>query len=161
MKQRSLLSGGLFIIECARFSFLTGLLAVLRFNAGSFFPWQIYAVPNALFLTIALFLWLDSSKYTVYFMLYISGKILSLFSEISSFIVLSGNMETIVFDKIARGNPVHVLISIIIIDFISLIIAFIFIKKNLQKQKPVINELGQNAEISSANDTKTGTSEDS
>jgi hypothetical protein len=80
MQKYSLLRGGLFVLECARFSFMTGVLTVL--NPDTAFPWMVYAVPNALFLLAAMFMWLNSSKYGVFDPLYISGKAMSLFSII-------------------------------------------------------------------------------
>jgi hypothetical protein len=78
MQKYSLLRGGLFVLECARFSFITGVLTVL--NPDAAFPWMVYAVPNALFLLVAIFMWLNPSKYGVFDPLYISGKAMSLFS---------------------------------------------------------------------------------
>jgi len=130
MRTFSPLSGGLFFIECARFSFLTGILAVFRYNAGPAFPWQIYAVPNALFLLIALFLWLDRSKYTAYSLLYISGKSLCLFSEIISGIAMYKNVKQTDFFETGILNPGRILPIAFFIDLVTLIIILIGCTKN-------------------------------
>jgi hypothetical protein len=49
-------------------------------DGAGIFPWLVYAVPNALFPLIALFLWRQVSRYAVYVPLYISGKCIALAS---------------------------------------------------------------------------------
>lgn len=142
MRIFSPLRGGLLFAECARFSFLTGILVVLRHSTGPVFPWQIYAVPNALFILMALFLWLDFSEYAVFSLLYISGKSLCLFSEISSWIVLSKNQDPANFDKFGFANPVNVLAVIFLIDLLTLIITLIIRIKN-KISEPVLSAPGQ------------------
>ncbi|MCL2879628.1 MAG: hypothetical protein FWF29_05215, partial [Treponema sp.] len=130
MRTLSPLRGGIFIIECARFSFLTGILAVLRHNAGSSFPWQIYAVPNALFVLMALFLWLDTSKYTVYSLLYAAGKALCVFSEIMSGVAFFRNIRSMNFFAAGSPGPHLTLPIVFLVDVITLIIMLIIIIKN-------------------------------
>jgi len=154
MRILSPLRGGLFIIECARFSFLIGSMAILRHNAGTAFPWQLYAVPNALFLLMALFLWLDTSKYGVYSLLYISGKSLSLFSGIASGIAFSQNLGNLNFYERGLANPLLVLALVIIIDLISLVIALILSIKN-KNHIPVLSNTDTAAGVQAA-DNETG-----
>jgi hypothetical protein len=73
------LRGGLFVYECFRLLFLTAVFAALRPGAAGF-PWLVYAAPNALFTLMALFLWLNLSRYGTYLPLFLAGKIISLFS---------------------------------------------------------------------------------
>ena len=156
MRHRSPLGGGLFIIECVRFSFLTGVLSILRYNAGAAFPWHIYAVPNALFLLAALFLWLDAPKYAVYTLLYISGKSLSIFSEIASGIVFLRRINPVNFNAQTMTNPVIVLSFAFAVDIITLIIALLINIKNNKKPKPAISGAGQNNQISEPEKEDTG-----
>ncbi|GHV94471.1 hypothetical protein AGMMS50293_07910 [Spirochaetia bacterium] len=91
------LRAGLFIYECARLLFLVGSFALLQpggmggvaggmdggaggMGGGASFPWLAYTAPNALFPLMALFVWLDMSRYGVYLPLYLAGKCISLFS---------------------------------------------------------------------------------
>ena len=141
MKKFQFLCGGLFAIECARFSFLTGVLALWRFKAGIGFPWHIYAVPNALFLLTALFLWLDLSRYSVYLMLFISGKLLSIFSAVSSLISLSLKSGVTAAFEAKYSNPSLALTAVIIIDLITIILAFFILFKS-KKSKLEISEPG-------------------
>jgi hypothetical protein len=129
MRNFSPLRTGLLIIECARFSFLTGVLAILRHNASAEFPWQIFAVPNALFLIIALFLWLDSDKYSVYLILYISGKLLCLFSELIS---CSGFFRNSFAFNIKIMNPAVILVIAFFCDLVLLVIAILLSSRNKQ-----------------------------
>jgi hypothetical protein len=150
MKNFSPLRGGLFILECARFSFLTGLLAVVRYNAGAAFPWQIYAAPNALFLLMALFLLLDASQYAVYSILYISGKVLCLFSEVMSAAAFFKNL--IPMNSHKTETTIHGIILPIafILDIITLIVILISSIKN-KKPEPVL--LGASQGTALPNDT--------
>jgi len=133
MRKHSLLCGGLFIVECVRLSFLSEGLGILMSSAEGAFPWHIFAVPNALFVLMALFLWLDVTKYGVYLPLYISGKLLSLFCEIAGGIIFFGK---VIFLGPEISNSLRILAVIIFIDLISLVPALIARIKNI-KNKPV------------------------
>jgi hypothetical protein len=78
MEISRLLRGGLLVSECVRLLGLVG--AFVLFRPDSAFPWLLYVVPNALFPLIALFLWLDFSRYAVYLPLYLAGKCVGIFS---------------------------------------------------------------------------------
>ena len=155
MRYFSPLRGSLLIIECARFSFLTGVLAVLRHNAGIAFPWQLYAVPNALFLIMALFLWLDASKYPAYLLLYISGKSLCLFSGISSWIAFSRNMEATAFFNMRISSPAAILAIILAVDLISIVIALIISSKKNIKTAAALSESESNTKIPESDSNET------
>jgi hypothetical protein len=144
MRKIPLLRGGLFIIECARFSFLTGFLAILRHNAGIVFPWQVYAVPNALFVLMALFLMLNASQYAGYSLLYIAGKILCLFSEAMSSIALLKNISAINLLKTGSGASGIILPIVFVVDLITLIVILISTIK-IKKSKPVLLASGTDA----------------
>jgi len=148
------LRGGLFIAECARFSFLTGIMAILRFNANADFPWQIYAVPNALFLLMALFSWLDTSKYGAYVMLYIAGKALCLFSEISSLFIFSRQSSTMNFYEAWITNPGIVLSLVLICDLLTLSLALLISYKKNKNPEAALS--GSQPEVAAAD---TGESE--
>jgi hypothetical protein len=74
------LRAGLFVYESLRLLFLAAVFAVLRPDGAVGFPWLVYAAPNALFTLMALFLWLNISRYGVYLPLFLAGKLISLFS---------------------------------------------------------------------------------
>ena len=113
----------------------------MRYNAGTAFPWHIYAVPNALFLLTALFLWLDFSKYSNFLMLFISGKFLCIFSEISSVIAFFISKSSTVSFESKLSNSAFILTIAFLADLTALVIALvIFIGK--KKQKPAVTESG-------------------
>lgn len=69
------------LYECIRLLVLIWVFNVfLPGDEAGIFPWLVYAVPNALFPLIALFLWRQVSRYGVYVPLYISGKCITLAS---------------------------------------------------------------------------------
>jgi hypothetical protein len=51
-------------------------------GGAGIFPWPVYAVPNALFPLMTLFLWRQFSRYAAYISLYVSGKCIALASVI-------------------------------------------------------------------------------
>jgi len=78
------------------FTFLTPL-------AGSNIPWLVIAAPGAaLFPFLALFIWLDISRYKAYLPLYIAGKCIGIFSLLI-FSIISGQfiMIKVFFDTSA------------------------------------------------------------
>jgi hypothetical protein len=74
------LKPGLFIFYCIRLLILTAAFAVLQPVGPAAFPWLVYTAPNALFPLMALFLWLNSSRYGAYLPLFLAGKCVCLFS---------------------------------------------------------------------------------
>jgi hypothetical protein len=51
-------------------------------GGAEIFPWPVYAVPNALFPLMTLFLWRQFSRCAAYISLYVSGKCIALASLI-------------------------------------------------------------------------------
>ena len=131
MELHTPLRGGLFVFECARFSFLTGILAVLRPGMGAAFPWLVFAVPHALFLLMTLFLWLDFSRYSVYRPLYISGKCLSIFSVMGWFVFSRQPLN-----EWGVSCPAGVLIILFCGDLISAVAA-VFIRQSTVSRRTV------------------------
>jgi hypothetical protein len=73
------LRAALFLYECIRLVVLMGVFVLLRPGDGTgAFPWLVYAVPNALFPLMALFVWRRFSRYGAYVPLYVSGKCIAL-----------------------------------------------------------------------------------
>ena len=78
------LRAGLCIYECVRLLSLLGAFVVLRPDgAAAAFPWLACVASNALFPLMALFLWLNSSRYGAYEPLYTAGKCICFVSVIS------------------------------------------------------------------------------
>jgi len=63
----------LFIYECMRLVFLTGVFMVLQPESETPFPWLALITPGALFFLMALF-WLQDPRYQLFRPLYLAGK---------------------------------------------------------------------------------------
>jgi hypothetical protein len=76
----------LFVYEVIRFVVMirvcTAFVPVEGSAANGAFPYLVYAVPNALFPLMALFLWLSLAHYKPYISLYTAGKIIAVVSVI-------------------------------------------------------------------------------
>jgi hypothetical protein len=96
------LRGALLIYECIRLLVLAWVFVFFRPGDGAgLFPWLVYAVPNALFPLMALFLWRRFSRYAVYAPLYISGKCIAL-ASIAGFWIFSRQN---VYAALSLKNP--------------------------------------------------------
>ena len=72
------LRGALFCYETVRFAALAGFAALSGLPGdGGTFPYLACMTPNALFLLMALFVWLRPGEYRAYLPLYIAGKIMA------------------------------------------------------------------------------------
>ena len=69
----------LFLYECVRLLLLVIMvfLALPTSGGGALFPYASYLSPNALFLLVALFVWLRPGVYRNFLSLYMAGKIIS------------------------------------------------------------------------------------
>jgi len=84
-----LIKPALFLYESVKIIMLTLILMFLSPPASTV-PWLIIAVPGAaLFPLLALFLWLDISRYKAYLPLFLAGKCIGVFLLLI-FSVLSG-----------------------------------------------------------------------
>jgi len=63
----------LFVYECMRLVFLTGVFMILQPEGEAPFPWLALITPGALFFLMALF-WLQDARYHLFFPLYLAGK---------------------------------------------------------------------------------------
>jgi hypothetical protein len=72
------LRGGLFFYELVRFGAALCLPGLFEAFGGGTFPYLACISPNALFLMMALFLWLRPGEFRVYLPLYMAGKVLSI-----------------------------------------------------------------------------------
>jgi len=70
---------GLFLNECIRILFLAAYVILLPFDPAGF-PKFLYLAPAALFPLMALFLWLDTSRYRAYLPLFTAGKCIGVFT---------------------------------------------------------------------------------
>jgi hypothetical protein len=96
------LRGALLIYECIRLLVLAWVFVFFRPGDGAgLFPWLVYAVPNALFPLMALFVWRHFSRYAVYVPLYISGKCIAL-ASLAGFWLFSRQH---VYTALALKNP--------------------------------------------------------
>jgi hypothetical protein len=74
-----ILKPGLFIYECLRILFLV-VYTLIHGGEQAGIPKMVFAVPGALFPLMALFLWLDISRYRVYLPLFTAGKCIGILS---------------------------------------------------------------------------------
>ena len=78
MKAIQLVKPGLFIFECIRVLTLA-LILISKRNEPEFFTRILFAAPCTLFLLMALFIWLDTSRYREYLPLFAAGKCIGIF----------------------------------------------------------------------------------
>jgi hypothetical protein len=96
------LSITLFIYECMRLVFLTGVFMVLQPESETPFPWLALITPGALFFLMALF-WLLHARYRLYYPLYLAGKGFSIVTFMF-WIIFAGNdmIREMLYGKLAR-----------------------------------------------------------
>jgi hypothetical protein len=92
----------LFIYECMRLVFLTGVFMVLQPEGEAPFPWLALITPGALFFLMALF-WLQDPRYRLFCPLYLAGKGFSV-ATFLFWIFFSGNdmIKEILYGHLAR-----------------------------------------------------------
>jgi hypothetical protein len=77
------LRGGLFIYEVARLCLLAGVMGgAAPGGEEALFPVLATGAANALFLLMALFIWLDLGRYKAYIPLYTAGKALTVIAAL-------------------------------------------------------------------------------
>jgi hypothetical protein len=87
MRIVSILKPALFIYECVRIIILSFTL-VFQIPAGSSaLQWMSFTANGALFPLMALFIWLDISRYRPYLPLFIAGKCIAILSLLDWFII--------------------------------------------------------------------------
>jgi hypothetical protein len=92
------LRAALFIYECVRLVVLLGVFSLLRPGGGvDFFPWLVYAAPNALFPLMTLFLWQSVSRWGAYAPLYAAGKCVALVSIVFFWFFSRQNIYTALY----------------------------------------------------------------
>ncbi|HCC37929.1 MAG TPA: hypothetical protein DEQ14_10105 [Treponema sp.] len=132
MSRNSALRAGLFLFECFRCSYLITFFIISKPGAGTAFPWLIYAVPNALFPLMLLFLWLDFPKYRVYEPLYISGKCVSFFT-IAGWYLFAPSAGDMALSPLAR-----VMTTLVISDLFTIIFAVLISRMNKKDSQAAI-----------------------
>jgi hypothetical protein len=136
MEENRPLRAVLFMYELARLAILVGVAGgfVQAGGAEDAFPlpWPAYMVPNGLFLLMALFLWLDMSRYRPYLFLYMAGKTIAAVSFLGWSVFAGGEFFPTL--TISLQNSLMVMGSILIMllgDLLSLAGAAV-----LLRQKP-------------------------
>ncbi|MCL2759197.1 MAG: hypothetical protein FWD22_03205 [Treponema sp.] len=81
-----LIKPGLFIYECIKIIVIATLL-IMQSREPAFFIKLILAAPGTLFPLMALFIWLDTSRYKAYLPLFAAGKCVGIFILMGWFIV--------------------------------------------------------------------------
>jgi len=96
------LSITLFVYECMRLIFLTGVFMVLQPQADTPFPWFALITPCALFFLMALF-WMLDPRYRLYCPLYLAGKGFSVVSFIFwLFFIENDIIRGLLFSELTR-----------------------------------------------------------
>ena len=106
-----LLKPGLFTYECIRILLLASYVVVQ--SANPVFSLSIvFAAPGAIFPLMALFLWLDISRYSVYLPLFAAGKSISIVL-LAGYTVASGRFST--FELLFLSGDILALAAIILL----------------------------------------------
>jgi hypothetical protein len=138
-----LIKPGLFIYECARIMILAVYTLFQPSDPGGF-PRFIYTAPAVLFPLMALFIWLDASRYRVYLPLFAAGKCIGLFLLLCWSIITGITMT---------AGPSGIFLTELVIlggDLLSLT-AILFIMKNSKKEVSAV----KTADTSAIDDIKT------
>jgi len=91
----NIIKGGLFIYESVRIIILV-LCLIFVLPETNAVSWTAFAIPGALFPLMAMFIWIDITRYNAYLPLYTAGKCIGIFSLIA-FSAVSGGFTA--FDK--------------------------------------------------------------
>jgi hypothetical protein len=145
MENSSVLRGGLFIFECSRFAYLTMALIALRPGTQAAFSWLVYAVPNALFPLMLLFLWLDFSRYGAYEPLYKSGKCICVFSVIGWY-TFSRRINPAFFTDFGVLHLSRIMAILILIDLFTVVLAGLITVNNKKTAKLTMLKAGADME---------------
>ena len=87
MRIANILKPALFIYECVRVIILSFTLALrLPAEAGAL-PWMAFTLTGALFPLMALFIWIDVSRYKPYLPLFTAGKCIGVLSLLGWLII--------------------------------------------------------------------------
>jgi hypothetical protein len=112
------LKPGLFIYECVRILILAAfvamqplLSAVLLATDLADFPIMVFAAPNALFPLMALFLWLNTSRYRAYLPLFAAGKCINIISLLGWSILVQSSTMIRAFPGIVQALAELMLLS--------------------------------------------------
>jgi len=109
----------LFVYECMRLVFLTGIFMVLQPEGEAPFPWLALITPGALFFLMALF-WLQDSNYLLFCPLYLAGKGFSVVSFIFwLFFKQDDMMKVLLYGGLARYIAPGTLFFLLLGDLLS------------------------------------------
>jgi hypothetical protein len=136
MKMVNIIKGGLFIYESVRIIILA-LYLMIVLPEHSAVSWLAFAVPGALFPLMAMFIWLDTSRYNAYLPLYIAGKCIGIFS-LMVFSIISGR-----FTMIDMGSGIFTALIFLAGDLFALagiLCIFNNFNNTLKLNKPVLEE---------------------
>jgi hypothetical protein len=127
----------LFAYECVRIIILAFTLVLLLPETGAI-PWLAFASAGALFPLMALFLWLDISRYKAFLPLYIAGKCIGIVSLLG-WSVVSGHFTII--DGFAGVYIIAELVFLVgdLFALAAVLLIFNFMQKLLNK--PILTEI--------------------
>ena len=115
MKISGVLKPALFVYECVRLILFLFLLFIYKISGSITIPWLAFSANGALFPLMALFIWIDISRYRQYVPLFIAGKCIGVLLLILWLLLFiqSNIIETGVFflcgDLLALASVVFIL----------------------------------------------------
>ena len=120
------LKPAVFIYECIRILFLA---IFIFFQPGDSpnLPRLIYAAPGALFPLMALFIWLDISRYRAYLPLFIAGKCIGIFT-LAVWLIISPGIAAWGIGSLSMISTGTAIRELLLMDILALS-AVILIKK--------------------------------
>ncbi|MDR0472509.1 MAG: hypothetical protein LBH43_02390 [Treponema sp.] len=99
---------------------MTTAFVVLQPAGAAAFPWLVFMTPTVLFPLMALFLWLDISRYRVYLPLFMAGKGIGIFSLlgwsiVSRKVIMTGGFSGGVIEWILLSGDVFTIAVVLFI----------------------------------------------
>ena len=118
----------LFIYECMRLVFMTGVFMVLQPEGETPFPWFALITPGALFFLMTLF-WLQDDRYSLFCPLYLAGKGFSVVTFMF-WLFFTGNdmIREMLFDRLARYIAPGAVFFLLLGDMLSVWTVIIIMK---------------------------------
>ena len=131
MRMVNILKPALFIYECVRI--ILAFTLVLKQPVSSAVLWLAFTANGALFPLMAMFIWLDVSRYRPYLPLFIAGKCIGIFSLLGWFIIF-GQVTMI---RGLRGVYIMAELVFLVVDLFALaaiLSIFSYIQKKTENQ---------------------------
>jgi hypothetical protein len=140
-----LIRPGLFIYECIRIAVLVVFLVHLGRSGLLPFNVLIFATPCALFPLMALFLWLDFSRYSAYLPLYLSGKCICVLL-LSGWSIITGRYTMVYNYRYFTSDNIT---ECMVLGDYAVIIGILLIYRSLQKltETPAVEDAAGTPEM--------------